>query len=84
MFAPQSAQGLIGQIRQRNETILVPLAAPDMNLFALSVDIAYLQGQGFGKAQTHGIGCQQINPVAQLARGTDQFFNFGDGENVGQ
>lgn len=84
MFAPQSAQCLIGQIRQWDETILVPLAAPDMNLFALTVDIADLQGQGLGKAQAHGIGGQHKNPVAQFSCGTDQFFNFADGENIGQ
>jgi hypothetical protein len=46
MFAPQGAQCLIGQIRQRDETILVALAAADMNQFALTVDIAHLQVQG--------------------------------------
>ena len=46
MFAPQSAQCLIGQVGQWDETILMALAAADMYLFALSVDIAHLQGQG--------------------------------------
>lgn len=71
MFAPQSAQCLIGRIRQRDETILVPFAAPDMNSFALTIDIAHLQGRGLRKAQPHGIGCQQKNPVAQFARRTE-------------
>jgi hypothetical protein len=83
MFAPQGAQCLIGQIRQWDETILVSLAAADMNQLALTVDIAHLQGQGLSESQAHGIGCQQENPVAQLARGTDHWFNFGDGENIG-
>jgi len=56
MFAPQGAQCLIGQIRQWDETILVPLAAPDMNQFALTVDIAHLQGQGLCETQSHEIG----------------------------
>jgi hypothetical protein len=47
MFAPQSAQCMIGQIRQWHETIFAPLAAADMNLFALTVDIAHLQRQAF-------------------------------------
>ena len=84
MFAPQGAQGVIGQIRQWDETILVALAAADMNHFALPVDIAHLQGQGFRKAQAHGIGCQQKDSIAQFACCSDQLFNFGDGENIGQ
>ena len=84
MFAPQRAQGVIGQIRQWDETILVALAAPDMNPLARTVDIADLQSQGLRKAQAHGIGRQQENPVAQLACCTDQLFNFGGGENIGQ
>jgi hypothetical protein len=64
MFAPQGAQCLIGQIRQGDETILVSFASADMNQFALTVDIACLHGQGLGEAQTHGIGCQQKDPVA--------------------
>ncbi len=46
MFAPQSAQCLIGQIRQWDETILVTFASSDMNLFALTVDITHLQIEG--------------------------------------
>ena len=42
MFGPQSAQCVIGQIRQRDEAVLVSLAAPDMNLLALAVYIAHL------------------------------------------
>ena len=58
MLAPQGAQCLIGHIRQRNETILVPLAAADMNQLALTIDITHLQGKGLAEAQAHGIGCQ--------------------------
>jgi hypothetical protein len=58
-----SAQCLISQIRQWDEPILVSLAAADMDQFALTVDIAYLQGQGLCKAQAHGIGSQQKNPI---------------------
>jgi len=53
MFAPQRAQGVIGQIRQWDETILVALAAPDMNPLARTVDIPDLQSQGLRKAQAH-------------------------------
>jgi hypothetical protein len=60
------------------------LTAPDVNLFALTVDIAYLQRQGFSEAQAHGIGCQKKDPVAKIAGGTDQLFNLGDGQNIGQ
>jgi len=69
---------------QGDETILLPLAAADMNHFALTVDVAHLQGQGLRKAQAHGIGCQQKNPVAQFAGRSDQLFNFADGEDIGQ
>jgi len=84
MFAPKSAQGLIGQIRQGDETILVALAASDMYLFALTVDIPHLQRQGLSEAQAHRIGCQQKDPVAQFACRTDQPFNLRDGENIRQ
>ncbi len=84
MLAPQSAQCLIRQIGQRDETILMALAAPDMYLFALTVDIAHLQRQGLSEAQAHRIGYQQKGPVAQLACRTDQLFNLSDGESIGE
>ncbi len=55
-----------------------------MHLFALAVDIADFKRQGFAQAQAHRIGCQQKDPVAQLACRTDQLFNLSDGENIGQ
>lgn len=39
---------------------------------------------GSQRGEAHGIGCQNENPVAQVACRTDQFFHFGDGENIGQ
>ena len=84
MFAPQSAQSWICQVGQGDETILMALAAPDMYLFALTVDIPNLQRQGLAEAQAHRIGCQQKDPVAQLACRTDQSLDLGDGENIGQ
>ena len=82
MFAPQSAKCLIRQVGQWYETILMALATPDMYLFALAVDISHLQRQGLSEAQAHRIGCQQKDPVAQLACRTDQLFNLRDGENI--
>ena len=84
MLAPQGAQCLIGQIRKWDEPIFVPLAAPDMNQLALAIDIAHLQGQGLREAQAHGIGCQQKNPVSQVACHPNYLFNFGNGENIRQ
>jgi hypothetical protein len=73
---------LIGQVGQWDEAILMALAAPDVYLFALTVDIPNLQGEGLSEAQAHRIGCQQKDPVAQLACRTDQLFNLSDGENI--
>src|SRR5450759_3276517 len=84
MLAPQSAKCLIRQVGQWYETILMALAVPDMYLFALAVDIPHLQRQGLSEAQAHRIGCQQKDPVAQLACRTDQLFNLRDGENIRQ
>jgi hypothetical protein len=46
------------------------------------VHFAHLKGQCLKEAQAHGIGGQQKNPVAQFACGTDQLFNFGNGQNI--
>ena len=62
----------------------MPFASTDMHLFALAVDIAYLQCQGFAQAQAHRVGCQQKHPVAQFTRGADQLLDFTDGENIRQ
>ena len=61
MFDPQRAQCLIGQIGQGDEPIFMALATADMHLFAFSVDIADLQGQGLTEAQAREIyGAGQV------------------------
>jgi hypothetical protein len=44
---------MISQIRQGYKTILMPFTPANMDLFALSVNIADLQCQCFTQAQSH-------------------------------
>lgn len=84
MPGPQRPQRLVGQIRQRHETVLVTLAAADMHAPARPVDIADLKGEGLAQAQTHGIGREHKDAIAQLARRVDQPLHLIDGEDIRQ
>jgi len=53
----------MGEFGQRHQTVLVALAAADMDLHALPVDVAHLQRQRFVQTQPHRIGGQQKDPV---------------------
>ena len=84
VFAPQSAQSAAGEVGQWHQAVLVALAAADMDLVALGIDIADFKSQGFTQAQTHGVGSQEEHAVAQFAGGADQAFDFGEGEDIRQ
>ena len=68
---------------------LSPWAVPfgstsDMDLSALSVNVADLQGLCFTQAQAHGIGRQQKYPVTKFSSGGDQVFYFRHSEYIGK
>lgn len=84
MFTPQGAQCLIGEIWQRHQAILMSLATTDMDSFALAVDIPHLQRQPLAQAQSHPVGRQEKNPLAQFACGADQLLDLGQGEDIGK
>ena len=67
MPGPQFTQGVAGQIRQRDETVLVAFTASDMNTMAPGIDITDLQSQSLAQPQPHGIGGQDKDAIAQFA-----------------
>jgi hypothetical protein len=82
VLAPQSPQCPTGQIGQWHQTILVPLATPDVHLFVLRIDIANFKRQCLTQAQAHRIGRQQKDPVTQFTCGADQLLDLGQGKNI--
>lgn len=84
VFAPQGAQGPAGEVGQRDQAVFMALAATDVDLLSLRIDVADFKGQGFAQAQAHRVGGQEEDAVAQFTGGADQAFDFGEGEDVGQ
>ena len=56
VLTPQGTQRLMGEVRSGYQPIFMALAAPDMHLLVLAINVTDLQGQCFAQAQTHGIG----------------------------
>jgi hypothetical protein len=64
VFDPECPQSLASEVWQRHKAIFMAFATPDMNPAACRIHIPHLQGQGFAQSQSHGIGCQDKDPVA--------------------
>lgn len=82
MLAPQRAQGVVREVGQRYQSVLMPLAAPDVDLAVRAVNVADLKRDGLPEAKAHRVGHQQENAVAQFARGADQLLDLSAGENI--
>jgi hypothetical protein len=65
MAFPLFAQELKGAHGQRHVTVLVALAAADVQEHALGIDVAHLQAQPFAQPQTAGVNGDQADAMIQ-------------------
>jgi hypothetical protein len=63
VHAPPFTQHGQAGLGQRDVTILIPFAMPDVQHHSATVDILDLQVHAFPQAQATGIDCAQADPV---------------------
>jgi hypothetical protein len=84
MGRPVFSQGIQCEIGQGHVTIFASLAIANMHPVLLGIDITDFQVKGFTQAQTHAVGGEDIDLVAQLAGRVDDPRQFIGGENIRQ
>lgn len=84
MPGPQAAQRSVGEIGQRQESILAALTTAHMHLIAPAIDIAHLQRKRLAETKSQRIGGQQEYPVAEFTGGTNQPADLFESENIGE
>ena len=69
MHVPETAQQLMGGLRQRDQAIPIALGVADMDAPARAIDIADLQAQPFTESQSQAVEREEEHPVAEDAGG---------------
>lgn len=87
MGCPVGSEPSAGSFRQRDVTVLGPLAAGDLDLEALAIDVGDLQGEGFMEPESQARAGGEVDlgvPGGSRLEETPHFFNTEDGgETVG-
>ena len=84
MGFPLLAQEQQRALGQRDITVLIALAAADVQEHALRIDVADLQAQPFAQAQTAGINGAEADPMIQGGDAGQNAAHLGGREHDGE
>ena len=84
MRFPLLAQKQQGALGQRDVTVLIALAAPDVQEHAFGIDVRDLEPQTFAQAQATGVDGDETDAMIQGGNGGEDAAHFGAGEHDGE
>jgi hypothetical protein len=84
MRYPEFAQKQERALWQRDVTILIALAAPDVKEHALGINVAHFQAEPFAQTQAAGIDGDETDAMIQGGHGGENASGFGGGKDDGK
>ena len=84
MHEPETAQQLMGGLRQRNQAIPIALGIANVYAPARGIDITDLQAQPFTESKSQAVEREEEHPVTEYTGGGEDPPGLLNGDDVGQ